>query len=109
MEFGTLLRHNENDGWIWITIMSTNQASFCQTPRANCPSPGPEDYRAVLPSQLDEFQQENGKMTTICKPLREDISSVCESMIPMTEKSDYLEGTIKTEQHCRGQNSRIST
>ena len=36
---------------------------------------------------------ENGKMTAICKSLREDISSVCESMITLTEKSnsDYLE------------------
>ena len=42
--------------------------------------------------QLDELKQENGKMTAICKSLREDISSVCESMITMMEKSDYLKG-----------------
>jgi uncharacterized coiled-coil DUF342 family protein len=41
--------------------------------------------------QLDEFKQDNGKMTAICKSLREDISYVCESMITMTEKSDYLQ------------------
>jgi hypothetical protein len=41
---------------------------------------------------LDEFKQENGKMTAICKSLREDINSVCESMITMTDKSDYLQG-----------------
>jgi PleD family two-component response regulator len=44
-----------------------------------------------LHGQLDEFKQ-NGKITTVCKSLREDISSVCESMITMTEKSDYVEG-----------------
>ena len=42
--------------------------------------------------QLDELKQENGKMTAICKTLREDISSVCEFMITMTDKSDHLEG-----------------
>lgn len=42
--------------------------------------------------QLDELKQENGKMTAIRKSLREDISSVCESMITMTYISDYLEG-----------------
>jgi hypothetical protein len=42
--------------------------------------------------QLNELKQENGKMTAICKSLREDISSVCESMITMTATSDYLEG-----------------
>lgn len=31
--------------------------------------------------QLDEFKQENGKMAKIDKSLREDISSICESMI----------------------------
>ena len=34
-------------------------------------------------------------MTAICNSLREDISSVCESMITMSEKSDYLEGQSK--------------
>ena len=38
--------------------------------------------------QLDELKQENGKMTAICKSLREDISSLCESMITMTDKSE---------------------
>ena len=42
--------------------------------------------------QLDDLKQENGKMTAICNSLRENISSVCESMITMTEKSDYLGG-----------------
>ena len=42
--------------------------------------------------QLNELKQENSKMTAICKSLRVDISSVCESMITMTDKSDYLEG-----------------
>jgi hypothetical protein len=42
--------------------------------------------------QLDTFKQEHGRMTAICKSLREDINSVCESMITMMEKSDYLEG-----------------
>jgi hypothetical protein len=39
--------------------------------------------------QLDELKQKNGKMTAICKSLRKDISSMCESM---TDKSDNLEG-----------------
>ena len=43
-------------------------------------------------SQLDELKQENGKLRATCKSLREDISSVCESMITMTDKSNYLEG-----------------
>ena len=38
--------------------------------------------------QLDEVKQENGKMSAIRKSLREHISSVCESMITMTDKSD---------------------
>jgi hypothetical protein len=42
--------------------------------------------------QFDELKQENSKMTTICKSLREDIGSVCESMITMPDKSDYLKG-----------------
>ena len=42
--------------------------------------------------QLDELKQEDGKLTAIYKSLREDISSVCESIITMTDKSDYLEG-----------------
>jgi hypothetical protein len=42
--------------------------------------------------ESQEVKQENGKMTAICQSLREDISSVSESMITMTEKSDYLEG-----------------
>ena len=40
--------------------------------------------------QLDELEQENGKMIAICKSLREDISCVCESMIMITDKSDCL-------------------
>ena len=42
--------------------------------------------------QLDELKQEKSKMTAICKSMREDISSVCESMTTMTDKSS---GTIK--------------
>jgi hypothetical protein len=42
--------------------------------------------------QLDELKHENGKMTTICKSLREDIISVCESMVTMTDQSDCLGG-----------------
>ena len=38
--------------------------------------------------QLDEFKQENGKMTAICMSLREDITSVYESMKTVTDKSD---------------------
>jgi hypothetical protein len=38
--------------------------------------------------QLDEFKQENGKMTAIPKSFREDYSSVCESMITMKENPD---------------------
>ena len=41
--------------------------------------------------QLDELKEESGKITAICESLRKDIS-VCESMITMMEKSDYLEG-----------------
>jgi hypothetical protein len=37
------------------------------------------------------LKQENGKMTTISQ-WREDISSVCESMITMTDKSGLREG-----------------
>jgi hypothetical protein len=38
--------------------------------------------------QNDELKQEKGKMPAICKSLREDISSVCESLIAMMDKSD---------------------
>ena len=38
--------------------------------------------------QLDELKQENGKMTTISKSLREDISFVCDFMITMSYKLD---------------------
>ena len=53
-----------------------------------------QDLKNSLPfsqGQLDELKQENGKMTAICKSLS-DISSVCESMMTMTNK--YC-GTIK--------------
>ena len=52
----------------------------------------PKDSLQFSQGQLHELKQENGKMTAICKSLREDISSVCESMIIMMEKSDYFEG-----------------
>ena len=44
--------------------------------------------------QLIELKQENGKMTAICKSLREDIRYVYESMPTMMDKS---QGTIKAE------------
>jgi hypothetical protein len=45
-------------------------------------------------------------MTAICKSLSEDISSVCEFMITMTEKSDYLEG--QSRQNNNNNNNGIS-
>ena len=42
--------------------------------------------------QIDEFKKENSKIIAICKSLRVDIRSVFESIITMTENSDYLEG-----------------
>lgn len=49
-----------------------------------------------LGSGFLRIKQDNGKMTAICKSLREDdISSVYESMITMTETSDYLEGQLR--------------
>jgi hypothetical protein len=53
-----------------------------------------EQFAVLLGSAqwVETVKQENGKMTAICKSLREDISSACESMITMMEKSDYLVG-----------------
>jgi hypothetical protein len=48
--------------------------------------------------QLNELKQENGKMTAICKSLREDISSVCESMINNNDGEIRSQGTIKAQQ-----------
>ena len=59
--------------------------------------------------RLKEIKQENGKMTTICKSLREDISSVCESIDNNDREIRLTRGTIKVEQHCCGWNCIIST
>jgi uncharacterized protein YukE len=56
---------------------------------------------------INEFKQENGKMTAICKSLREDISSVCEYMTMTVIR--LSRGTIKAEQHYCRRNCRIST
>ena len=84
----TTIRKNSFKCFVQILVESTNK-KMADLTRAV------QDLKNSLQfsqGQLDEFKQENGKMTAICKSLREDISSVCETMITMMEKSYSLEG-----------------
>ena len=42
--------------------------------------------------EVDVLKEDCSKMTTNCKSTRDDISTVCESLLTKTGKTDYLEG-----------------